>query len=367
MKTRDDIQAEVAIALDGKKNAAVEGSMGVGKCVMGLQHMAKLYHDTAKFLVVVPRKTIIDSWTKDAYDFDLYHLLPHITFTTYLSLKKQPHDFDAIYLDECHSLTFKHGDWLSIYQIKHEGTIIGFTGTYPTYMKGEKGQMCHRFCPKVYEYGTDHAVLDGILNDYKIIIHKLHLTTAKTMEKKRKDGKTWMASELGDYEYWTKRVNDSRSPKDRQISTIQRMKAIQAYPTKEKYAKKLFAEMTTKTILFANTQEQADKLCTHSVHSKNTMSDRNLALLKSGEILKLSAVEQLSEGVTVPGLETIIIMHSYGNNKKAAQKIGRTLRLSPDKVATIHILCYENSIDKKWVTDALKAFDTSKISWLNPR
>ena len=102
----------------------------------------------------------------------------------------------------------------------------------------------------------------------------------------------------------------------------------------------------------------------HSVHSSNKKSDINLEQFKQGTILKLSAVEQLSEGVNIPDLETGIIMHAYANNRKTAQKLGRFLRLSPGKIATIHILCYYNSIDKDWVISGLDAFEDDKIKWI---
>ena len=57
-------------------------------------------------------------------------------------------------------------------------------------------------------------------------------------------------------------------------------------------------------------------------------------------------------------------MHSYGNERKSSQRIGRLLRLNPDDCATIHILCYKGTVDEKWVTAALKDFDSSKIIWV---
>lgn len=47
--------------------------------------------------------------------------------------------------------------------------------------------------------------------------------------------------------------------------------------------------------------------------------------------------------------------------EKTSQRIGRLLRLNPDKTSTIHILCYQNTIDEKWVESALDLFDQSKI------
>jgi len=42
---------------------------------------------------------------------------------------------------------------------------------------------------------------------------------------------------------------------------------------------------------------------------------------------------------------------------------GRLLRLNPDETAIVHILCYRNTIDEYWVTQALEGFDINKISY----
>jgi superfamily II DNA or RNA helicase len=147
------------------------------------------------------------------------------------------------------------------------------------------------------------------------------------------------------------------------MARVMRMKAMQEYVTKEKYTSLLAGSIKSKCIIFANTQDQADKLCKHSYHSNNSESDANLELFKSGQIDKLSCVLQLSEGVNIPELEQGIIMHSYGNERKSSQRIGRLLRLNPDQTAIVHILCYVNTVDEKWVKDALSGFDQSKIEW----
>ena len=135
------------------------------------------------------------------------------------------------------------------------------------------------------------------------------------------------------------------------------------YPSKEKYTKKLMESISTKCIVFANTQAQADRLCSYSYHSGNKESEDNLLLFKDGKINKLSTVLQLNEGVNIPNLKQGIIMHAYGNERKASQRIGRLLRLNPDDKAIVHILCYVDTIDEKWVKEALENFDQSKIVW----
>ena len=107
-------------------------------------------------------------------------------------------------------------------------------------------------------------------------------------------------------------------------------------------------------------------MCKHSYHSGNKKSEENLELFSDGRIDKLSCVLQLSEGISIPNLRQGIIMHAYGNNRKSAQRIGRLLRLSPDQKAVCHILCYKGTQDEKWVEDALKTFDQSKITYFDP-
>jgi superfamily II DNA or RNA helicase len=144
---------------------------------------------------------------------------------------------------------------------------------------------------------------------------------------------------------------------------VMRMKAMMEYPSKEKYTQILMEHIKAKSIVFANTQAQADKLCSYSYHSGNPQSEKNLELFKEGTIRQLSTVLQLNEGVNIPELKQGIIMHAYGNERKASQRIGRLLRLNPDDKAIVHILCYVDTIDEKWVKEALENFDQSKITW----
>ena len=118
--------------------------------------------------------------------------------------------------------------------------------------------------------------------------------------------------------------------------------------------------------MFANTHEQADKMCSHSYHSSNPKSEENLQLFSDGRIDKLSCVLQLSEGVSIPNLKQGIIMHAYGNERKSAQRIGRLLRLNPAETSICHILCYKGTKDEKWVKSALHDFDQNKIEYYNP-
>jgi superfamily II DNA or RNA helicase len=365
MKDRAQIQQEALDAIGDLRMSGLEVSMGVGKTKIALMHMAKNYTDIKKYLVVAPKISIFESWKAEMVKHNFEYLKDHITFSTYLSLTKQSLDYDVIYLDECHALKKNHNEWLKSY-IRQGGYIVGMTGTYPVHSSSEKGKMCNFYCPKIYKYLIDEAIDDTILNNYEIIVHELELSNKPTIKKQGKYG-DYMVSELKEYQYWTQKLEECVNQKNEYILRILRMKALQMFDSKLKYAKLLFNAQTEKTIVFANTIVQAEELCEHYYHSENPVfSTENLELFKTGKITKLSAVEQLNEGVNIPGLKVGIIMHSYSNNRKSLQKLGRLLRLNPSETATVHILCYENSVDKDWVNQALKTLDQSKIKWIKP-
>jgi superfamily II DNA or RNA helicase len=358
-KDRQDIQTEALAATDGKQKSSIVLGTGVGKTLVGLTHMDRNTTPLMKCLVVAPKKSIFQSWKDDAVKFDKHHLLGRIVFTTYLSLNKHnPKDYDLIYLDEMHSLLDSHRGFLQLFK----GKILGLTGTPPKSGYSLKGKLVQEFCPVVYTFKADDAIENGILNDYKIVVHELNLSTEKNYETSMKN-RTYMTDELSNYIYWSRRIDVGQG--NMHIIRVMRMKALMEYPTKEKYAKLLFNSIESKCILFANTQAQADKLCDHSYHSKNPDSEANLLDFKDGKITKLSTVLQLSEGVNIPELKQGIIMHAYGNERKAAQRIGRLLRLNPNEKAIVHILCYMDTVDEKWVKEALEGFDQTKIIWKN--
>ena len=354
---REEIQSLALQATSNIHRCGLGVSMGVGKTYIGLLHMEREFNQGARqFLVVAPKLSIFTTWKEEAKKFKLEHLLDHITFTTYRSISKQKFSFDCVYLDECHNLLPAHDYYLAFYP----GKILGLSGTPPRHSKSEKGKMVNTYCPIVYNYITDDAVEDDILNDYRIIVHLLPLSTARTHKVKTKKG-FFMSSEKDNYAYWTKQLEGFGFKKDR--TRIMRMKALMEYETKERYAKHLLNYVNDKCIVFCNTTEQAERVCSNTYHSKNKDSEENLEKFKRGDFNCLSAVVQLNEGVNIPNLKYGIILHAYGNERKAAQRIGRLLRLNPDQTAYIHILAYKDTVDTDWVVSALSDLDQSKIKW----
>jgi superfamily II DNA or RNA helicase len=356
---RQEIQNEALKATEGKQRCTIVLGTGVGKTLVGLKHMEKYYSPLQSILIVAPKLSIISSWRYEAEKFGLSKVLENATFSTYLSLNKHnPNDFDAVYFDEVHSLLDSHRPFLNSFT----GRVLGLTGTPPKHKNSEKGRIVSEYCPVVFTFKADDAIESGIINDYQIIVHEINLDTAKNYKVSTKKG-SFLTSEVQNYGYWGTRIDTASGQPH--ILRVMRMKAMMEYPSKERYAKELLKSINSKCIVFANTQDQADRMCTHSYHSNNPDSETNLQDFRAGNITKLSCVMQLNEGVNIPGLKQGIIMHAYGNERKASQRIGRLLRLNPDDKAIVHILCYVGTVDEKWVKEALEDFDQSKIVWRN--
>jgi superfamily II DNA or RNA helicase len=354
---REQIQNEALKATEGKQKCTIVLGTGVGKTLVGLRHMERNYSPLQSILIVAPKLSIISSWRYEAEKFGLSKVLENATFSTYLSLNKHnPNDFDAVYFDEVHSLLDSHRSFLDNYA----GRVLGLTGTPPKHKNSEKGRIVSEYCPVVFTFKADDAIESGIINDYQIIVHEVSLSTEKNYKVETKN-KSFLTSEALNYGYWGTRIDIASGQPH--ILRVMRMKAMMEYPSKERYAKELLKSINSKCIVFANTQDQADRMCTHSYHSNNSDSEENLQDFKSGNITKLSCVLQLNEGVNISGLKQGIIMHAYGNERKASQRIGRLLRLNPDDKAIVHILCYMGTVDEKWVKEALEDFDQSKIVW----
>lgn len=362
MNKREQVQQEALDIALKYKRCGLGISMGVGKTLIGLKYLDYLQGENMgklRVLIVAPKLSIFESWRSDAEKFNIN--IEGVKFTTYLSLNKLDHnDFDLVVLDECHSLLPNHVGFLGNFT----GRILGLTGTPPRYGNSEKGMIVSQFCPIMYKYITDDAVGDDILNDYRIIVHKMSLSYSNNILVERTN-KTFYTSEVRNYNYWNQRLMAASTKKQEQITAIMRMKALMGFRTKENYAKELMSEIDDKCLVFANTQDQADRLCKYSYHSKNPDSEENLQRFKNDELDQLSCVLQLSEGVNIPNLKVGIILHAYGNERKSSQRIGRMLRLNPTETAIVHILCYKDTVDERWVAEALKDLDQSKIKYFD--
>lgn len=370
------LQDQVLALLQGRRLAGIALTMGLGKTLIGLRDMARLLAKGSlpttsapgkPFLVAAPTQAILDAWSQEARKFGLAHLLDQITFTTYRSLTKilAASTYHKLYLDECHALKDSHEPGLKAH-VARKRSILGLTGTPPAQAQSEKGRLVATYCPILVDYTTDEAVLAGLLNDYRLVVHRLPLRPVRDYVLTTKSGSQFTTSERENYQYWSRRLaNAAQDALPVETLRILRMQALMNYPGKGHYMRWLADQQTEKIILFTCNQQQAEQQADYTYHSKNKHSEANLAKFNTGQIQRLACVAQLSEGITIPNLRVGIIWHAFGNERKAAQRIGRLLRLNPDQTATVHLFMYQDTVDEQWVAQALAVFDPAKISYVD--
>ena len=185
----------------------------------------------------------------------------------------------------------------------------------------------------------------------------------KTFFCKTKNG-GFIASEQKNYEFWSTRVYEAKTDAAIAKAKIMRSRMMMNYPSKIEFIRKLSKTISDKCIIFCNTQEQTEQVCSFSYHSGNKESEENLIYFKTGEIDKLACCMSLNEGINIPDLKSSIVMHSYSNDKNFLQRLGRMMRLNPNDVSTIHLLMYQGTIDEIWVKNALSSLDKDKITYI---
>jgi superfamily II DNA or RNA helicase len=105
ISNRNIIQADALSIASQHKRCGLGISMGVGKTRIAIKHLQRNYNPLVEALVVIPKHSVAQAWIDELGKLNLQDLVKHITFTTYISLKKHnPNNYDIVYLDECHSL-----------------------------------------------------------------------------------------------------------------------------------------------------------------------------------------------------------------------------------------------------------------------
>jgi hypothetical protein len=134
-------------------------------------------------------------------------------------------------------------------------------------------------------------VLAGLLNDYRLLVHRLPLRTVRNYGLTIKSGSQFTTSERENYSYWSKRLaNADQDQLPVEPLRILRMQALMNYPGKGYYLRYLASQQTEKVLLFTCNQQQAEQQADYTYHSKNKHSQANLDLLNAGKIQQLSCV-----------------------------------------------------------------------------
>ena len=291
-----------------------------------------------------------------------------------------------------------HSSLSSIYRINldwaQSGYILGLTGTpdeqmyvFPDqavpklYMSAEqiasktittqltKGALYQMFCPIVYTKTEEELIDLEVLSPFEtvIIYHKLD-----NVHKNYNITAAWKVTEQ---EYWEKRksyanklfaqgysVDDPRTRKGliyqaSQIIKVQMPKFLYKLKSKVNVVKQLLNLIDTPTILFSVEKELLWELTENVVDDKKD-AVRLVSQFNNGEIDVIATSKALQQGVTLKGLQNIILVTFQSSSGQLIQTIGRVIRRVEGKVGRVYIIVAKDTYEEKWLIEMQKVKDS---------
>lgn len=296
-------------------------------------------------LILAPRKDIFQGWRSDFRKFGLPSNPTYCTFTSIKSL--QPGIWDLVIIDEPHELSVNQQKTLALYLQGSGYPILGLTGTLTNKTKNELYDNLN--LDTCYTYTIDQGVSEGILADYKIIVHKVQFSNVE----KNHFGKMKFA------------LHKASDPKATRFITLKMINSIQNSITKRLKTIELINRFKDERLLvFCGVTEVADNLGIPVYHSKKREEDI-FRKFCDGEGMHLATIKMMQAGITVSPISKGIINYMSGNPEDSAQKICRFLGFeysNPDKKAEIHIVSSNDDFELDRLKTGLMFFDKSKIT-----
>lgn len=352
--TREEKQEKFAKEAYKAKNGILLLSIRFGKTATGIR---LLEHWLApKTLIVYPDSNIKEGWLKEFERMDYSN--PNITFTTNMSLNKYEDEiYDIIIIDEIHTLSERNINSVKALQ-KQNKTIIGLTGTLA---KETRETLLNELgMPVIAEYGKEEAIEDGIVSDYRINIVKVPLDDRKLI--KYKKGLKTEKKQFDSYTFVINKLKEKNKPF--MFLALSRMRIIQNSIAKLEATKKLLREFKDERVLvFCGLIKIAEQLGIPVEHSKG--GEGNLKEFSEGNGNHLALIKLGNTGITFKPLNKVIINYFDSNSENLEQKIGRAMNLEFEgQVADIWVICTTEGVEKRWLENALKGFNSEKIKYL---
>lgn len=357
---KDQVQRKLKDQIiDAGFKGIVLSSMRSGKCRILLEAIFEDWNKPSmpSVLILYPNIDIRNSWEAEC-DKVMYH--PDISYCTFSSIAKvEITVWDYIIIDEAHLLGEEHQLPIACGLSKRNSKVIFASGTYSKTTL-EDLQICTGL-DVIVNYSTDHAIGDGIINDFIVNIHSYPLNPVIVRQFGTK-GK-WHNTEVNELLRLTEKVNKITDPNGKMMAALNRMRFINTNQSLVNKVKTWIANHPNERfLLFAPDTKTGLKYGIPMFNGKSK-DDTNLKKFQSGEINQLCLIKKASAGVTFPNLQTVLITSINSNSEFLEQMIGRSL-LTDTAKSNIHIFVSKQEFQLKWLAKALANIDKSRIKWV---
>ena len=307
----------------------------------------------ANVLIAYPDEKIKSSWEEE---FEKMHYInKNVTLTTHLSLKKHKDKrFDVVIIDEIHRLSDNQIETCKeLFSINN--CVLGLTGTLAN--ETRENLMFHLQLPVIASYSIEQAIMEGVISNYEISI----ITVPLDKKMKIYKGK----SEKQKFDSYSHVIeNLQMEGRDTFFLRLARMRVIQNSVAKLNKTKELIKK-GERCLVFCGTTKIADSVGIPSYHSKS--SEKHLfEEFVSGKGDHLAVCKIGATGITFTPLSKVVINYFSSNEEDFIQKILRCMSYefdNPEKKAKIVIVSSNENVELKWLNNALKSLDKTKIKY----
>lgn len=364
---REKVQGEAIQAVIDNNGGMVAMATGAGKSRVAVE-VAKYYSQDKNIFpaLLVPTEKLRDeNWKEEFEKWEADYMWNDVTRLCYASASKvKKQEFDLAILDEGHNITELATEFFMDNQVER---IVLLTATPPEDII--KAEILRQLGVKlVYELTLDQAVRLGFVAPYSITVIYSSLDNVTKNIVGGSKLKPFMTTESATYSYLNKLIatnmgnNTPMGRKKLQFSILKRMQFIYKLPSKTAVIKFLLNKVIPaddRTIIFCGNIEQAEDVCAWKYHSKSGNQDYDD--FKAEKINRLSCVKAINEGHNFPGIDSGIVGQLNSKEKDLIQRIGRLIRFRPGHEAQLYIVVAEGTQDEKWLEEATKNLDQSKI------
>ena len=127
--------------------------------------------------------------------------------------------------------------------------------------------------------------------------------------------------------------------------------------SKVSVVKQLLNLIDTPTILFSVEKELLWELTPNVVDDKKD-AVRLVTQFNAGEIDVIATSKALQQGVTLKGLQNIILVTFQSSSGQLIQTIGRVIRRVEGKVGRVYIIAAKETYEEKWLIEMQKVKDS---------
>jgi len=387
------------------KTGTAEMITGVGKTFLALKALYTMpRHDQDTIhLFLAEQKDRMDDLIKDIAKFNkIYNCNVmqdyNLQFQCYQTVFKwKEHKFGLVIADEIHDSISPQ--YYKFFINNEFDAILGLTALFKEntcyvikrqpelrYLFAKdsitKIEMLNKIAPIFFKYNINQGQIDKTSRKLNIYVVESELEKVIKGIKAGNIKKPFLQTEAASYSYLDKLfktalnlipyenedIYDFEERKNLEIikTSNKRSKFIYNLPSKIIILQKLLSEIDGKTIVFANSLEQLNRVIANVVSSKNT-DEENTKIRErfdNGVCNVIGSFKKLKQGANLEKVDNCIIHSYFSTELDFIQRIGR-LRQNEDKDGNVFILVTKNTQEEVWLKAMLQNVTDYDIVYCN--